>query len=119
MSAARRAGSAVAKAAGELWLHPDRLVHSLLHGRPESVAEHFAYMKSRAWVPEELEGRKAAFIAWAGIAYHVIVAWPLMTACTALISAATALRAAAVRPLSLLCLIVPCLFVYLILSGIL
>jgi hypothetical protein len=111
MSAARRAGSAVAKAAAELWLHPDRLVHSLLHGRPESVAEHFAYMKSRAWVPEELEGRKAAFIAWAGLAYHALIAWPLVSACKIV-------HATVIRPLRLLglaALVIPVLLI----SGIL
>jgi hypothetical protein len=108
---ARVTARRVAAAAYELWLHPDRLVHSLWHGRPESVAEHFAYMKSRAWVPEELEGRKASFIAWAGLAYHVLIAWPLVSACKIV-------HAAAVRPLRFLCLaalVIPVLLI----SGIL
>ena len=117
VSAARRAGVAlryragtVASAAQELWLHPDRLGHALWHGRPESAAEHFAYMKSRAWVPPEMTGRKAAFITWAGFAYHVLIAWPLK-------SAAKLIDAAASRPLRLLALLLPCLAVFLIVSG--
>jgi hypothetical protein len=95
--------------ARELWFHPDRLAHSVWQGRPESMAEHFAYMRSRAWVPAELDGRKAAFIAWAGLAYHVLIGWPLKCA-------AKLLDAAAGRPLRLACLIAfLAVFVFLIL----
>jgi len=105
MTAAERAGTTaryraakVAAAASELWFHPDRLAHSMWQGRPESMAEHFAYMRSRAWVPAELQGRKAAFIAWAGLAYHVLIGWPLKCA-------AKLLDTAAGRPLRLACLV--------------
>jgi hypothetical protein len=91
---ARGAGTA----ARELWFHPDRLAHSMWQGRPESMAEHFAYMRSRAWVPPELTGWKAALIAWAGFAYHVLIGWPLKCA-------AKLLDTAAGRPLRLACLI--------------
>ena len=102
---ARGAGAA----ASALWLHPDRLAHSMWQGRPESMAEHFAYMRSRAWVPAELQGRKAAFIAWVGLAYHVLIGWPLKCA-------AKLLDTAAGRPLRLACLIAfLAVFVFLIL----
>ena len=41
------------------------------------MAEHRAYIKSRAWVPPELAGKPAAVIAAAGIVYHLTVARPL------------------------------------------
>jgi len=118
MTAQERAGVAlrhragvVISAARELWLHPDRLIHSLWHGRPESAAGHFAYMQSRAWVPPEMTGRKAAFVTWAGFAYHVLIAWPLKCA-------AKLVDASASRPLRLLCLAVPVITV-LFVTGIL
>ena len=55
----RRAGSAIAEAVRELWLHPDRLLYVMWHGKPESMAEHRAYMKSRAWVPPGMDGGAA------------------------------------------------------------
>ena len=116
MTATERAGTAVryrarktASAARELWLHPERLGHSLWHGRPESFAGHFSYVASRAWVPPEMTGRKAAFVTWAGFAYHVLIAWPLM-------GVSQAIRAAAPRPLRLLCLAVPVITVLFVLG---
>lgn len=88
LSAASRASAALRHHAGELWLHPDRLLHSLYHGKPGSMAEHMAYLKSAAWVPEEMTGKPRTFLAAAGIAYHVIVAWPLKLAAKAIDSAA-------------------------------
>lgn len=88
MSAAVRASTALRYHARELWLNPGRLLHSLYHGKPGSMAEHVAYLKSAAWVPEEMTGRPRAFLAAAGIAYHVIVAWPLKLAAKAVDSAA-------------------------------
>lgn len=85
---AERAGNALCRHAAELWLHPDRLLHSLYHGRPGSMAEHMAYLKSAAWVPEEMTGRPRAFLVIAGIAYHVLIAWPLKLAAKAIDSAA-------------------------------
>ncbi len=87
----------IAKVAHELWFHPDRLAHSLWNGKPESLAGYFAYIRSRAWVPPELTGWKAAVIAWAGFAYHALIGWPL--AC-----AGKLLGAAAIRPMRMLCL---------------
>jgi len=106
MSAAERAGNAVANAVRELWLHPDRLIHSMWNGRPESMAAHYAYMTSFAWVPKEMTGKKATAWKWAGIAYHFI-AWPLK-------AFAKALDAAAGRPLLMLCLVVPVLVLVLL-----
>jgi len=85
--------------AGQLWLRPDRVIHALWHGRPASMAEHRAYMKSRAWVPGELAGNPATVIAWAGILYHLLIARPLK-------AVARTTDAAADRPLRLLMLIV-------------
>jgi hypothetical protein len=82
-------------AAGELWLNPGRAAHALWHGKPESMAEHRAYIRSRAWVPPEMTGKPAAFIAWAGIAYHLIIARPVK-------AAARITDAASERPLRLL-----------------
>ena len=85
--------------AGQLWLNPGRLGHSLYNGKPGSLAEHRAYMKSRAWVPPELDGKPATFIAGAGIGYHLLVARPLK-------AAALTVSAAADRPLRLTGLII-------------
>jgi len=95
----RRAGNAVAEAARELWLHPDRLLYVMWHGKPESMAEHRAYMKSRAWVPPGMDGKPGKAVTGAGLFYHLIIARPLL-------AAANTLGAAAVRPLRLLCLVV-------------
>jgi hypothetical protein len=71
------AGTA-AGGAGKLWFHPGRVLYVLWHGKPDSMAEHRAYIKSRAWVPEELRGhRSGGFIAAAGITYHLLIARPL------------------------------------------
>ena len=70
-----------ANGAGQLWLHPGRLGHTLWTGKPGSMAEHREYVKSRAWVPPELDGKPAAFIAGAGIGYHMLIARPLKAAC--------------------------------------
>jgi hypothetical protein len=61
-----------ANGAGQLWLNPGRLGHTLYHGKPSSMAEHVAYVKSRAWVPPELDGKPAAFIAVTGIVLYSI-----------------------------------------------
>ena len=90
------AGTA-AEGAGQLWLNPGRVLHVLWHGKPESMAEHHAYVRSRAWVPRELSGKPAAVIAWAGIIYHLLIACPLK-------GAARIVDAAAERPLRLLML---------------
>ena len=94
---ARRGGSAVAEAVRELWLHPDRLLYVMWHGKPESMAEHRAYMKSRAWVPPGMDGGAEKAVTGAGLFYHLIIARPLL-------AVANTVGAAAVRPLRLLCL---------------
>lgn len=86
-------------AAGELWFKPDRVAFVLWHGKPESMAEHRAYIKSRAWVPPEMTGKSAALIAFAGIAYHLLIARPVK-------AAARTADAAAERPLRFLMLAV-------------
>jgi hypothetical protein len=98
-AAAKRAGTAALEAVRELWLHPGRLLHVMWHGKPESMAEHSAYIQSAAWVPEEMTGRPAKFLIAAGIAYHLIIARPLK-------AVAKTVDAAADRPLRLLCLAV-------------
>ncbi len=106
MSARERTGSAVthwagtaADGAGQLWLNPGRVLHVLWHGKPESMAEHRAYIRSRAWVPPELTGKSAAVITVAGILYHLLIARPVKTA-------ARIVDGAADRPLRLLLLAV-------------
>jgi hypothetical protein len=95
----RRAGSAIAETIRELWLHPDRLLYVMWHGKPESMAEHRAYMKSRAWVPPEMTGGAEKAVIGAGLFYHLLIARPLK-------AAAKTVDAAADRPLRLLCLAV-------------
>ena len=95
--AVRRGRTAVLEAVRELWLHPDRLLYVMWHGKPESMAEHRAYMKSRAWVPPGMDGGAEKAVSIAGIAYHLIIARPLK-------AAAKTVDAAADRPLRLLCL---------------
>jgi hypothetical protein len=96
---ARRGGSAITEAVRELWLHPDRLLYVMWHGKPESMAEHRAYMKSRAWVPPGMDGKPEKAVIGAGLFYHLIIARPLK-------AAAKTVDAAADRPLRLLCLAV-------------
>lgn len=93
----RRAGNAVVRTVRELWLHPDRLLYVMWHGKPESMAEHRAYMKSRAWVPPGMDGKPEKAVIGAGLFYHLIIARPLK-------AAAKTVDAAADRPLRLLCL---------------
>ena len=108
--AVRRSGTAVLNAARELWFHPDRLLYVLWHGKPESMAEHRAYVKSRAWVPPGMGGAAEKAVIGAGLFYHLIIARPLK-------SVAKTADAAADRPLRFLCLVMLLLAVFLILSG--
>lgn len=106
LSVGRRTGTALRHHAAGLWLDPGRLLHSLYHGRPGSMAEHMAYLKSAAWVPEEMTGRPRAFLVIAGIAYHVLIAWPLKLAAKAIDSAADRpLRLAALAVLVILLIV--------------
>lgn len=97
--AVKRAGTGALEAARELWLHPDRLLYVMWHGKPESMAEHRAYMKSRAWVPPGMDGGAEKAVIGAGLFYHLVIARPLK-------AAAKTVDAAADRPLRLLCLAV-------------
>ena len=100
LSVAGHAGVGVRAMAGavrDLWLRPGRLLYVMWHGKPESMAEHRAYMKSRAWVPPGMDGGAEKAVSIAGIAYHLIIARPLK-------AAAKTVDAAADRPLRLLCL---------------
>jgi hypothetical protein len=98
LAVSRWAGPVV-EAVRELWLHPDRLLYVMWHGKPESMAEHRAYMKSRAWVPPGMDGGAEKAVTGAGLFYHLLIARPLL-------AVANTVGAAAVRPLRLLCLAV-------------
>jgi hypothetical protein len=106
-STATRAGTALRYHVRELWLNPGRLIHSAWNGRPESMAQHYAYMTSREWVPAELTGKTAAAVTLAGLVYHILIARPLK-------AFAKALDAAAGRPLLMLGLAVPVLILVLL-----
>ena len=95
--AMKRARAGAMEAVRELWLHPDRLLYVLWHGKPESLSEHRAYMKSRAWVPPEMTGGPEKAVIGAGLFYHLLIARPLK-------AAAKTVDAAADRPLRLLAL---------------
>ena len=74
-TALRHWGGNAASIATGLWLRPDRLLYILWHGKPGSIAENRAYVKSRAWVPEELKGTRAGkVIAFLKFAYYVVIA---------------------------------------------
>ena len=99
LSVASRTAATLRHHARGLWLDPGRLLYVMWHGKPGSMAEHTAYLKSAAWVPEEMTGRPRAFLIAAGIAYHVLIGWPLKLA-------AKAIDSAAGRPLRLLALVI-------------
>lgn len=71
MRRVERAGNALRRHAAELWLHPDRLLHSLYHGRPGSMAGHIAGTRSLRWVPPDMTGKPRTFLVVAGIAYRM------------------------------------------------
>ena len=97
------AGTA-ANGAGQLWLRPGRVLYVLWHPEPETMAAHRAYVRSMAWVPPELAGKSAAVIAWAGIAYHVLIGHPVKFAMKAVQKAAANIDRDAERPLRMLML---------------
>lgn len=68
-----RAGNALGRHAAELWLHPDRLLHSLYHGKPGSMAGHIASTKSLGWVPPDMTGKSRTFWTWAGVIYRMTI----------------------------------------------
>jgi hypothetical protein len=93
----RRAGNAVAEAVRELWLHPDRLLYVAWHGKPESMAGHRAYMKSRAWVPPGMDGGWEATVATIGLIHYLVIARPLKASMKAVKFAAEKVEQAADR----------------------
>lgn len=95
-----RAGAA-AGIAGRIWAPFGRALRSVLHPEAETLAEHRAYTRSRDWVPPELTGKQAAVIAWAGIAYHVLIGHPLKFAMKSVVKAAQNVDQAADRPIRL------------------
>lgn len=71
LSAASRASAALRYHAGELWLNPGRLLYTLYHGRPRSMAAHIDGTKSLGWVPPEMTGKPRTFLAVAGISWRM------------------------------------------------
>lgn len=80
MRRAERAGTALrlryrsaVASARELELSAERFLYAFTHPQPETMKEHRAYIKSRAWVPEGMpEGAEKAVIA-AGVFHHVVI----------------------------------------------
>ena len=66
-AAVRRGSTATLEAVRELWFREGRLLHVLWHGKPESMAEHRAYMQSRAWVPPGMDGKPEKAVIGAGL----------------------------------------------------
>jgi len=98
LAAARWAGTA-AEAIRELWLKPGRLIHVIIHGRAETMCEHWAYVKSRAWVPGGMTGNAEKLVAAAGILHHLLIARPVKAAMKTVKFAAEKVDQAADRPL--------------------
>ena len=106
MSAAARAGVAVKRATvatveavRELWLLPDRFLHVIIHGRAETMAEHRAHVKSRAWVPPGMTGTPEKAVIGAGLFHHLVIARPLKASMKAVKYAAEKVDQVADRPL--------------------
>lgn len=99
MPAAVRAGTALRYHVRELWLNPGRLLHSLYHGEPGSMARHMAHVKSMPWVPPEMTGKPRTFLAVAGVAYQ-------MTIGALLKNGGNLLSAAAPHPLAVLAIVI-------------
>ena len=92
---------AMAGVARELWLHPDRFLHVIIHGKAETMAEHRAHIKSRDWVPPEMTGRAEKAVIGAGLFHHLVIARPLKASMKAVKFAAEKVDQAADRPLRL------------------
>lgn len=106
MSAAERAAGVVVKAAQELWLHPDRLLHSFVRPEPETMKEHWAHVQSRAWVPGEMTGTPEKVVTALGLFHHLLVAYPVKAAAKAAKFTAGKVDEAADRPLRLYGLVI-------------
>lgn len=79
MTVPERARLAVRSAAA-VWEPYVGFARMLLTAKPASMAEHRAHIKSRAWVPPELNGKAATVIAWAGILHHLLINRPVKAA---------------------------------------
>ena len=98
---------AARRIAREVWAPCGRALDRLWHPEPETMREHQAYIRSVAWVPPELSGRKSGTaIAFAGIAYHALIAVPVKSAMKAVVKAAMNIDRDAERPLRMLMLAV-------------
>ena len=93
----RRAGNAAAETVRELWLLPGRFGHVIIHGRAETMAEHRAYVKSRAWVPKGLAGGWETAVTIIGLAHYLVIARPLKASMKAVKFAAEKVEQAADR----------------------
>lgn len=69
--------------------------------QPESIADHRAHVKSRAWVPEELDGNARKALVFLGVSYHLIIGRPLKIAARIVAGAARIVERSADRPLRL------------------
>ena len=97
--------STAARIAGEIWPPFGRALNHLWNPEPETMAEHRTYIRSAAWVPAELSGRKSGTaIAAAGIAYHALIGHPVKLAMKAVQKAAANIDRDAERPLRMLML---------------
>lgn len=113
---AERAALAAQSYATELWTGPGALLHSLRHGKAETLAQHRAYIKSRDWVPGDLNGTRARnAITVLGLVYHWLIGQPLKALAKAIKFAAEKTDEAAERPLRLIGLLAPLLAIVLIL----
>ena len=77
MSAVARAGTAVRYHARELELSVERFLYAFTHPQPETMKEHQAYIKSRAWVPDGLTEREEKAVVAVGVFHHVVIGRPL------------------------------------------
>lgn len=83
-AAAGHAFRAARARAREMAKRPGGPVNALLEAKPESVAEHRAYARSRAWVPPAHSGRfpddrdrdREAVVGRLGAAYHLLIGTP-------------------------------------------
>lgn len=62
---------------------PGRPLHSLIHGKGDTLREHRARIKSHYWIPEGVTGRPESALAFLGVAHHVMIARPVKAAAKA------------------------------------
>lgn len=108
MTTPQKAGVAVRGYAAGMLTGPGTALDALRNDRAETFPQHRAYVKSRAWVPEGIEGTRAGtLLAVTGLAYHWLIAVPLKTAAKAAGFAAGKADWAADRPLRFFGLLLP------------